>query len=85
MARPKQTAGDLDAIAAQRARLEAELARLDDLEKQTREMARDAGRDTLLATLGRVKIGAMTKGSAKAIAGAIAADGGDEVARKLGA
>lgn len=85
MARAKKTVADLDTIAAQRARLEAELAELDELERQTREKARDAGRETLLAALTRVKIGAMTKGAAKAIAVVIAAEGGDEVAKRLDA
>ena len=84
MARPKKTEGNLDAIAAERARLKAELSKLDALEKQARQAASDAGRSTLLAALERVKIGSMSKAAAKVIAVVIAAEGGDGVAKKLG-
>jgi UDP-N-acetylglucosamine transferase subunit ALG13 len=84
MARPKKTEGNLDAIAAERARLKAELSKLDALEKQARQAVSDAGRGTLLAALERVKIGSMSKAAAKVIAVVIAAEGGDEVAKKLG-
>lgn len=84
MARPKKTEGNLDAIAAERARLKAELSKLDALEKQARHAASDAGRGTLLAALERVKIGSMSKAAAKVIAVVIAAEGADEVAKKLG-
>jgi len=84
MARPKKTEGNLDAIAAERARLKAELSKLDALEKQARQAASDAGRGTLLAALERVKIGSMSKAAAKVIAVVIAAEGGDGIAKKLG-
>ena len=84
MARPKKTEGNLDAIAAERARLKAELSKLDALEKQARQAASDAGRGTLLAALERVKIGSMSKAAAKVIAVVIAAEGGDGIAKKQG-
>lgn len=83
MARSKKPTGNLDVIVAERARLQAELARLDEAEKAVREVARDAGRETLNGALARVKIGAMTKDDAKVIATAIATLGGDGAARKL--
>ena len=83
MARARNPQGNLDVIAAERARLQAELARLDEAENAARDIARDAGRETLLGALGKVRIGAMSRDDAKAIATAIASLGGGEAARKL--
>ena len=83
MARSRKIECDLDAITAERARLQAELARLDEAEKAAREIVRDAGRATLDAALARVKIGAMSKDEAKAIATAIASLSATEVVRRL--
>ena len=83
MARSKKPTGNLNMIASERARLQAELARLDEAEKAALEVARDAGREMLLAALARVKIAAMGKAEAKAIASAIGTLGGAEAARKL--
>lgn len=83
MARTRKPQGKLEIIAAERTRLQAELARLDEAEKAAREVARDAGRETLLGAMGKVKIGAMSKDDAKAIATAIATLGGGVAARKL--
>lgn len=85
MARTKNPRGNLEVIAAERARLQAELVRLDEAEKAAREVARDAGRKALNGALAKVKIGAMSRDDAKAIATAIATLGGSEAARKLAA
>ncbi|WP_082591519.1 hypothetical protein [Sphingomonas sp. Root720] len=74
---------DLEAIAARRAALIAELASVDEQLKAAELAARDAGRPTLLAALERIKIGAMDKSDAKAIASAIGQHGGAAVARHL--
>jgi predicted transcriptional regulator len=85
MARPRKIGGDLATISAERARLQAELARLDEAEKVALETERDAGREVLLAALDKVKIARMDRGQAKAIAQAISALGADEIIQKLGA
>ena len=85
MARPRKIGGDLATISAERARLQAELARLDEAEKVALETERDAGREVLLAALDKVKIARMDRGQAKAIAQAISALGADDIIQKLGA
>ena len=85
MARPRKIGGDLATISAERARLQAELARLDEAEKAALETERDAGREVLLAALDKVKIARMDRGQAKAIAHAISALGADDIIQKLGA
>lgn len=83
MGRTKKVAGNLTAIAAKRAQLEAELEALNVAEKQAREAERDAGRAVFMAALQNVKIGAMDRSSAKTIAKAIETMGGALVAEKL--
>ena len=85
MARTKKVEGNLSAIAAERARLQAEIEKLDEAEKRAREAERDAGRAVLLAALEKTKIGAMSRADAKAIAKAIETMGGSAVAEKLAA
>ena len=74
---------DLDAITARRAALIAELASVDEKLKAAEIAARDAGRPTLLAALERIKIAAMDKNEAKAIAAAIGQHGATAVAQHL--
>lgn len=82
MARPTK-ANQLAAIQARREALEAELAALDERAKAAELAARDAGRPTLLAALGRVKIPAIDKADARLIAATIAKHGGKTVAAHL--
>ena len=83
VARTRNVNGNLDAIAHERARLQAELAKLDAAEKAAMEVARDAGRETLISALGKVKIAAMSKADARSIAQAIGAMETAELVRKL--
>ena len=83
MPRAKKIEGNLEAITARRAALEAELAEVHDAERRAREAERDAGRDTLLTALGKVKIARMDRSEATAIAKAIEKLGGAKVAAKL--
>ena len=85
MARTKKVEGNLAAIAAERARLEAQLSELNEAERRAREAERDAGRAVLMAALEKTRIGAMSRSEAKAIAKAIETMGGSAVAEKLGA
>jgi len=85
MARARKVEGDLSAIAAERARLEARLSELSLAERRVREAERDAGRAVFMAALQKTKIGAMSKSEAKAIANAIETLGGSTVAAKLAA
>jgi len=85
MARAKNVEGDLSAIAAERARLEAKLSELNQAERRAREAQRDAGRAVFMAALQKRKIGAMSKSEALAIAKAIETLGGSAVAEKLAA
>lgn len=85
MARARKVEGDLSAIAAERARLEAKLSELNEAEKRAREAERDAGRAVFMAALEKIKIGAMSRSEAKAIAKAIETMGGTAVAQKLAA
>ena len=83
MPRTSSKPDDLRAITARRAALIAELATVDESLKAAELAARDAGRSTLLAALDKVKIAAMDKNEAKAIAGAINKFGGAAVAEHL--
>lgn len=85
MARARKVEGDLSAIAAERARLEAKLSELNEAEKRAREAERDAGRAVFMAALEKIRIGAMSRSEAKAIAKAIETMGGTAVAQKLAA
>lgn len=82
MARPRKVV-EIAAIEARREALRAELAQLDEQANAAELAARDAGRPVLTAALERVKIGAMDKSAAKAIASAITKHGGESVARHL--
>ena len=84
MARPRNVGGDLATIAAERARLQAELARLDEAEKAALETERDAGREFLLAALTKVKIGRMDRAQAKALAQAIGSLGASDLLERIG-
>ena len=83
MPRAKKTEGNLEAIAAKKEALLAELAELTEAERRAREAERDAGRDTLLASLGKVKIARMDRSVATAIAKAIEKHGAEKVVAKL--
>lgn len=85
MARTPSKPDDLAAIEARREALKAELAALDERAKVVEQAARDAGRPTLIAALDKVKIAAMDKIDAKAIATAIGLHGGKAVAGHLAA
>ncbi|MFZ5699727.1 MAG: hypothetical protein ACOY4P_00065 [Pseudomonadota bacterium] len=74
---------DLQAIKQERAKLETMLAAIVQREKDAEAAQRDAGRPVLLAALDRIKIGAMERPDAKAIAAAIAKHGGARVAASL--
>ncbi|PZU05982.1 hypothetical protein [Sphingomonas sp.] len=74
---------DLDAIAARRAALVAELAAVDEKLKAAELAARDAGRPVLLAALEKVKIAGLDKTDARTIATAIGQHGGAVVAQHL--
>ena len=82
MARTKKVA-ELAIIEARREALKAELAQLDSQAKAAEQMARDAGRPVLSAALERVKIAAIDKADARAIATAISKHGGKTVASQL--
>ena len=82
MARTRN-AVDLATIEARREALKAELARLDEQAKAAEQTARDAGRPVLIAALERVKIAAIDKADARAIAAAISNHGGKAVANQL--
>lgn len=73
-------AADLEAIKQERVKAEAALAAIVQREKDAEAAMRDAGRPVLIAALERVKIGAMERPDAKAIADAIAKHGGAKVA-----
>lgn len=83
--RAKKIEGNLDAIAAKRAALEAELAELTEAERRAREAERDAGRHVLLGALGKVKIARMDRSVATAIAKAIEKHGSARIAEALAA
>lgn len=82
MARTRKVA-ELAIIEARREALKAELAQLDAQAKAAEQMARDAGRPVLSAALERVKIAAIDKADARAIAAAISNHGGKAVASLL--
>jgi hypothetical protein len=83
MAKPANKNGDLASIEARRELLRQQLAELDEQAKAAALAAKDAGREVLLAALERVKISAMDRSEAKAIAKAIEKHGGADIARKL--
>lgn len=83
MARDRKVDRDLAGIAAEKAKLEAQLASLAEREKAAREAARDAGRGVLLAALERVKIPAMDRAEARSLATTIASLGAAEALRRL--
>lgn len=82
MARTRKVV-DLAAIEARREALRTELAHLDEQAKAVEQADRDAGRSTLLAALGRVKIAGLSKNEARTIANAIARHSGKTVAEHL--
>ena len=82
MARTKKVV-ELAAIEARREALRAELAQLDNQAKAAELAARDAGRPVLFAALERIKIGAIDKADARAIASALSDHGGKAVAVHL--
>ncbi len=82
MARTKRVV-DLAEIEARREALKAELAQLDEEAKAAEQTARDAGRPVLMAALDRVKVAAIDKADARAIATAISRFGGKAVASHL--
>lgn len=85
MPRPKKIEGNLDAITAKRAALEAELAKVTEAERRAREAERDAGRDVLLGALAKVKIARMDRSVATAIAKEIEKHGATKIAEALSA
>lgn len=85
MPRPKKIEGNLDAITAKRAALEAELAEVTKAERRAREAELDAGRDVLLGALAKVKIARMDRIVATAIAKAIDKHGPTKIAEAISA
>jgi hypothetical protein len=83
MPRTSAKSDDLAAITARREALKAELAALDERAKAMEQATRDAGRPVLIAALERVKIAAIDKADARAIALAIGDHGGSAVAKHL--
>ncbi|WP_039396555.1 hypothetical protein [Novosphingobium sp. MBES04] len=83
MPKPARKTPSLAAIENRRAALRSELAALDQQAREAHEAARDAGRDTLLAALERVRISAMGKADARAIARAIATHDAGAITQKL--
>src|SRR3546814_19331236 len=82
MPRAKKSEGNLEAITARRAALEAELVELAEAERRAREAERDAGRDVFLGALGKVKHGRMDRRDARAVSKAIATHGAETVQAK---
>ncbi len=85
MPRTSKKSDDLATIEARRDALREELAQLDERARLAELAARDAGRPVLIAALERIKIAAMDKSDAKAIAAAIGQHGGRFVADRLAA
>ena len=83
MPRPTSKPDDLATISARREALKTELAALDGRVKALELANRDAGRDVLVAALDKIKVSAMTKSDAKAIASAIGQHGGGAIAQHL--
>lgn len=75
----------LSSIQAERAKLEEQLAAVIQREKAAQDAERDAGRTVLIGQLSKVKIAAMGRTDAKAIADAIAKHGGAKVSAALSA
>ena len=84
MARARNTGGDLEAIASERAKLQQRMAELDAAERAAREAQRDAGRAVFLAALEKVKIGAMDRAQARGLATAIGKHDAAELLRRIG-
>ena len=84
MARARNTGGDLEAIASERAKLQQRMAELDVAERAAREAQRDAGRAVFLAALEKVKIGAMDRAQARDLAAAIGKHDAAELLRRIG-
>ncbi len=82
---PRATAksDDLATIEARREALRAQLTVLDERAKAIESATKDAGRPVLMAALDRIKIGAIDKPDARAIASAISEHGGAAVAEHL--
>lgn len=85
MPRAKKIEGNLEALTARRASLEAELAEIAEAEHRARAAERDAGRDTLFRALSKIKIGRMDRSEATAIAKAIEKHGPTKIAEALAA
>lgn len=83
MPRGKRQDDDLDALNAIEAKLTEQLADITRRKSAAHDRARDAGRASFLSALDRVKVGPMEAGSARAIAKAIEALGGDAIAARL--
>ena len=83
MPRASSKPADLSTIETRKKALLAELAQLEEQAKAAEIAARDLGRPLLLAALDRIKIAAMEKSDAKAIASAISQHGGSAVASHL--
>lgn len=83
MPRSSSKPADLPTIETRKKALLVELAQLEEQAKAAEVAARDAGRPVLLAALDRIKIAAMGKDEAKAIATAIGTHGGKAIAQHL--
>jgi hypothetical protein len=83
MPRTSLKSDDLASIEARREVLRAELAALDERARAMEIAARDAGRQTLMTALERVRIAEIDKADARTIALAIGNLGGAAVARHL--
>lgn len=83
MAKPSKTPSQVTAIDEEMARVEARMAELKLAKKRALEAEQDKGRPVLLAALGKVRIGAMDKDQAEAIAKAIGRHGPVRVAEML--
>ncbi len=81
--KPKEQGDDLEALNALEAKLNAELKEVGRRKAAAHAKAQDAGRGTFMAALDRVRIGPMEDASARTIAKAIAASGGDAIAAQL--
>lgn len=73
----------LDAIQAERSRLEERLLQLAEEEKAAREAQADAGREAFLEALGKVKIPGMTRSQARQLARLVSDRGAEAVLEKF--
>lgn len=83
MAKQSKAPSQVAAIDDEIARIERRMAELRQAKKQALEVEKDKGRPLLLAALDKVKIGAMDKDQAEAIAKAIGRHGPVRVAEIL--